>query len=320
MLTEQDFLELHNSRGYTYIMKVLTKEFESHQDPDLARKQHWWLRKRWPFDQEVVSLYLKNCLKLGFFEEALEQKVGWKNVSNSFLISGLIQIRAALNRPVFNSSHVERLYRAFVSGIEPLTDFGGENRELILKEVDRILGESFSEGLLEQFCLVDDNGKLKSKGGSNFGILHYPMKGNHLKKVSLACANILREAENNVRLEMGGKRIGEGFVRETELFYRLKEHFKTLNVVHHGKPKFLGRQHFDIWIPALKIAVEYQGIQHDEPVDFFGGEESFKANKERDALKRAKCQKNGVSLIEVRPGYDFQELVTQINNLIEKKK
>jgi len=320
VLTEEEFLKLHNSRGYTYIMKVLTSEFESHLNAELARKQHWWLRKRWPFEKEVVSLYLKNCLKLGFFEEALEQKVGWKNVSNSYLIKGLIQIRAALNRPVFNSSHVERLYWAFASGIDPLTDFGKQNQELIHKEVDKILNESFSEGLLEQFCAVDDKGKLKSKGGSNFEICHYPMKGNYLKKVSLACANILREAENNVRLEMGVKRIGEGFVRETELFYRLQKHFKDLNVVHHGKPKFLGRQHFDIWRPSVKIAVEYQGIQHDEPVDFFGGEDSFKANQKRDAMKRAKCQQNGVSLIEVRPGYDFDELVTQINSLVKSQK
>ena len=65
-----------------------------------------------------------------------------------------------------------------------------------------------------------------------------------------------------------------GFPRRV---YRLieAEIGSTVNVVHHGRPEGLGRQHLDVWIPEWKVAVEFQGDQHDRPVGFFGGDEAF---------------------------------------------
>ena len=63
---------------------------------------------------------------------------------------------------------------------------------------------------------------------------------------------------------------------ETELYYLLKDNLSTEEIIHHGKPKWLGRQHVDIWFPKRKIGIEYQGIQHDQPVEYFGGEEGYK--------------------------------------------
>jgi hypothetical protein len=98
------------------------------------------------------------------------------------------------------------------------------------------------------------------------------------------------------------------------LYREIKNHFPTLNVIHHGSPKWLGNQHFDIWIPELNVAIEYQGLQHDKPVEYFGGKEAFKRNKERDQLKLKKCLNNNCKLIEVRPGYVFKEIIKQITH------
>ena len=57
----------------------------------------------------------------------------------------------------------------------------------------------------------------------------------------------------------------------TELYYKIKETFPNEKVVHHGKPSWLGQQHLDIYFPYKNIAIEYQGLQHQEPVEFFGG-------------------------------------------------
>lgn len=56
-------------------------------------------------------------------------------------------------------------------------------------------------------------------------------------------------------------------------------------------------QSLDIFIPSLSIGIEYQGIQHYEPVEIFGGEEGFKGVVERDSRKRQLCADNGVELI-----------------------
>ena len=81
-------------------------------------------------------------------------------------------------------------------------------------------------------------------------------------------------------------------------------------MIHHGQPKFLSRWHLDVWIPELKIGVEYRGSQHYEPIEFFGGQKAFDENLKRD--ERKLCKENGVKLIEVREGYSIDELILLI--------
>lgn len=61
---------------------------------------------------------------------------------------------------------------------------------------------------------------------------------------------------------------------------------------------WLGQQSLDIYIPSLKVAIEYQGVQHYEPVDFFGGEEGYSETHERDLIKQTKCAEHDVTLVE----------------------
>ena len=48
----------------------------------------------------------------------------------------------------------------------------------------------------------------------------------------------------------------------------------------------------------IDFLIEYQGIQHYSPVDFFGGEDVLLQRKELDEQKRTLCEENGVRLIE----------------------
>lgn len=123
---------------------------------------------------------------------------------------------------------------------------------------------------------------------------------------------LMREAENTFREEAGIPRIGEGWISETELYYAIKHSFPDLEVIHHARPDWLGRQHFDILLPEINVAIEYQGIQHDVPVEFFGGAEAFHAAQKRDKRKFSLATRNNVRLIYVREGYDLLDLVNQI--------
>lgn len=96
------------------------------------------------------------------------------------------------------------------------------------------------------------------------------------------------EPENALRQMFNLPKIGEGWISETNLYYEIKEHFESEIVVQHGKPKWLGKQHLDIWLPKRNIGIEYQGDQHYYPVEFFGGEASLIKNKERDNRKKVK--------------------------------
>ena len=128
---------------------------------------------------------------------------------------------------------------------------------------------------------------------------------------------ITLEAQNEFRISKGIPKIGEGWVSETELYYLLKEEFHDKVVQHHGKPLWLGRQHVDIWFPEYGIGIEYQGLQHDQPINFFGGETGFESNKKRDERKRKLFLENNCQLIEVRSNYDFCSLVNEIRKYID---
>ena len=131
-------------------------------------------------------------------------------------------------------------------------------------------------------------------------------------EVERQCAELTRDAENTLREDEGIPRVGEGWVAETKLYYDLKTAFPSLEVVHHARTEWLGYQHLDIFFPSLLIAFEYQGAQHDAPVDYFGGEEAFKRQRQRDARKRSLCLKHNVQLIEVREGYLLEDLLTSV--------
>ena len=69
-------------------------------------------------------------------------------------------------------------------------------------------------------------------------------------------------------------------------------------VYYQYRADWLGNQSLDIYISEQKIAIEYQGRQHFEPIDYFGGEAALYNNKRRDNEKRIKCNENGVILLE----------------------
>lgn len=142
------------------------------------------------------------------------------------------------------------------------------------------------------------------------------------EKVIGFAKQLTREAENTVREEAGLPKVGEGWVGETELYYEIKSAFPNLQVQHHARPEWLHNQHLDIYMPELSIAIEYQGIQHEAPVEYFGGEQAFNHRQRLDARKHRRCKRNGVHLIYVYPGYVLRDILEQLmsNKLYALKK
>ena len=54
------------------------------------------------------------------------------------------------------------------------------------------------------------------------------------------------------------------------------------------RSKGRSRQEFDIWVPSLKLAIEFDGIQHFIPIGYFGGEDKLKLVQQLDILKNQK--------------------------------
>jgi len=57
---------------------------------------------------------------------------------------------------------------------------------------------------------------------------------------------------------------------------------------------------FDFYIPSKRTAIEFDGIQHFQPVTHFGGVESFERLKINDKIKEDYCEENYINLIRIR--------------------
>lgn len=106
-----------------------------------------------------------------------------------------------------------------------------------------------------------------------------------------------KEAENKVRDLKGVARIGERWINETLLFNYIQVMFPDRTVQREASPSWLNRQRFDVYIPELRLAIEYQGQQHYVPVELFGGKEGLKKAQQRDKVKLQRSKENGVDII-----------------------
>lgn len=121
----------------------------------------------------------------------------------------------------------------------------------------------------------------------NVGDISYFMQ--HLEPYKIEYDSIV----NNLRMK---GMLTAKWKSEFNLYTFVKEIYE--NSIFQYRALWLGKQSLDIFIPDLGIAIEYQGKQHFEPVEFFGGEDTYKKNVERDARKKKLCISKGIKLLE----------------------
>lgn len=74
--------------------------------------------------------------------------------------------------------------------------------------------------------------------------------------------------------------------------------------------------HYDFYLPEQNTLIEYQGLQHYEPIDYFGGLKQFKIQQRHDNLKREYAKKHGYKLIEIPYTIDGEDNIKKF--LIQK--
>ena len=56
---------------------------------------------------------------------------------------------------------------------------------------------------------------------------------------------------------------------------------------------------FDFFLPDLRVLIEYDGIQHRKPVEFFGGEVAYIDTMRRDGIKDDFVDATDMTLVRI---------------------
>jgi hypothetical protein len=96
---------------------------------------------------------------------------------------------------------------------------------------------------------------------------------------------------------LGFPSCGPSLISETVLYLRTVSALSPHEVIRHYRPKGFRGLSLDMFIPYLSVAIEYQGVQHYEPLDHWGGEAGLARTRERDARKAVLCKGADIRLI-----------------------
>lgn len=134
-------------------------------------------------------------------------------------------------------------------------------------------------------------------------IIICPKCGNYEQKPN---NHILGKGCPNCKLSKGELKIAE-YLDKININYQTQKGYMDLL----GKDR--KRLKYDFFIPKYNCLIEYDGKQHYEIVDYFGGEKSFKRRQVLDKLKTKYCIENNIQLIRI-PYWDRKN----IESILEK--
>ena len=83
--------------------------------------------------------------------------------------------------------------------------------------------------------------------------------------------------------------------------------------------RYCRRLPFDFYLPEFNAVIEYDGLQHYEPVERFGGEETFKKTQIYDEIKNKYCKDNGIKMIRIPYTVKFDDILPLLKNELQIK-
>ena len=109
-----------------------------------------------------------------------------------------------------------------------------------------------------------------------------------------------------------GERMAESILQKYNIYFVSQKRFDDCKDKH--------TLPFDFYLPDYNLIIEIMGEQHERPVEYFGGEESFIKRIEHDKMKRNYLKMNNINILDIWY-YEFDKMedliidkIQQINN------
>lgn len=327
-IEHQKFIDVEENNSYImlFLNELVNKLISGKQNLNYFEERFNFIKQNYEanFLQVYSNLWLGDTyFFFGEYEKALstwEQNLQAEKIM-SMQAENIISLKLQMDIPL---TAIEA-----ITFKKKVTKYGYKNIDKVVIYLDNILKHDYSTNLISNKEFLNDENIIKCPVilfsgcvyGYNINNLYkeknpekFTISINSLKKLIEYINSICVQAENALREDNGIPRIGEGWISETELFYKIKEHYPNYTVLQHYHDTWLGNQHLDVYIKDINVGIEYQGAQHYRAIDIFGGEEGLINTQKRDKQKVAKCKKNNTKLVIVNEGYDFDDVIKQIEN------
>lgn len=171
-------------------------------------------------------------------------------------------------------------------------DLYRKTQEKFIEDSIRVHGNEYSYSMIE-YVNSKNNVEIKCRKHGSFNQLPH----NHL---SGSGCPICKSSK-------GEKKIYNFLSEKGFVFSRQK---KFENCTHNKNDLF-----FDFYLPEYNICIEYDGVQHFEPIDYFGGYGRFIERRNRDIIKNEYCKSNGINLIRI-PYTDYDNITNILSSIL----
>ena len=102
--------------------------------------------------------------------------------------------------------------------------------------------------------------------------------------------------------ETNGERIVRHWLEAHNILYEFQKKFDDC------RDKYV--LSFDFYLSDYNAIIEFQGRQHYEPIDYFGGEGKFEQQVNHDKIKLDYCKQNNIRLLCIKYDEDIDEVLT----------
>ena len=218
--------------------------------------------------------------------------------------------------PVFTEKKFDEIKKFWIEErFNRVTNFKFDKKTIISRIREFSLDYEKTGIYFERFSLLNRNNVDTSFDLVKVPRISIPNELIFLVKVELHIIykNLINGFKKERELHIGDDR----WISEKHLLQRVRENFPELTIISHASPEWLGRQHFDIYIPSKQVAIEYNGRQHYQPIEYFGGKEGFNRIVELDRRKIRIAHKNNCTVIIHKFDEDIEITLKRLNNYID---
>ena len=241
--------------------------------------------------------------------------------NNKYEIEDLYNKLRKIHKNKYDYPYLKDEYKNNLSEITLLCEYHGEVKQNLSNHMNR--GDECKECANKKYSLPELKVELNNKFNNKF---KYPYLDKEYVDLSSIITIICPEHgsfKHNIYWHINSingciecsykNRFENGYKGEKIISHILnKNNIKYITQKSFEDCKFINKLYFDFYLPEHNTCIEYDGKQHDNIVELWGGEKDFIKRKQRDNVKNEYCKNNNIILIRIKHDDKIEDRLLEI--------